>query len=228
GGGGPGGGRGGAGGRAPARGGGGGGGGGMPRPGRRPGAPRRGRGFGLPAAAALLGAAGCTDLSPWIENHYVRVGAPVLYEPVHTVNEDTSGPYYGGSLAYGTLYEQSANHATALEFEYALRGLSDFAPNDGYAHAYYGGVRRFWCMDGRIRPHAGLGALWEDFDVRNQPSGDDPYGFGVYADVGLDYMITPTYSIGVRLRDQVRYEYADFNHGVRNGVELALTYSWNF
>jgi hypothetical protein len=200
----------------------------MPPPGSKTGADRRAPLLGPLAAGALLAAAGCADVSPWTENSYVRVGAPVLYEPLHTVNEDTSGPFYGGSIAYGSIFEQRANQATAFEFEYALRNLTDFAPNDGFAHGFYLGVRRFWCMDGRIRPHAGLGGMYEDFDVRNQPSGDDPYGVGVYADVGLDYMITPTYSIGLRVRDQLRYEYADFNHGIRNGVELALTFAWNF
>jgi len=41
-------------------------------------------------------------------------------------------------------------------------------------------------------------------------------------------MITPYHSIGVRLRDQARYENADQNHGIANGVELALVATWNF
>jgi hypothetical protein len=198
----------------------------MPQPGSTTGGARRRP--GRLAAGALLCAAGCNAMSPYIEHSYVRAAAPVLFEPIHNIEHDDSGPWYGGSTAYGTYIEQDKMHATGLEFEYALRRLGNTSPMDGWCHSYYGGVRRFWNLDQRFRPHVGVGGVWEDFDVRFQPSGHDSSGIGLYADIGLDYMITPYHSIGVRLRDQARYEYADQNHGIVNGVEFALVATWNF
>ena len=198
----------------------------MPPPGS---SPHRPRGLGRLAAGALLAASGCiSGASPYIEHNYVRFGAPVLLEPIHNIEHDDSGPWYGGNTAIGTFIEQDKMHATGLEFEYALRRLGNTSEMDGWCHSFYGGFRRFWNLDSRIRPHVGLGAIWEDFDVRRQPSGHDSSGLGLYADIGLDYLITPVFSLGVRVRDQARYEYADQNHGIVNGVEFALIGTWNF
>jgi hypothetical protein len=177
--------------------------------------------------AAALGAS-CSDVSPYMERNYVRVGAPVLYSPMGTVNGDANGPFPGLSVSIGSLFQQNRDHDTGIEVEYANNRLDPGGSLDGTSHGFFAGVHRSWFPDSRIRPSVGLGAEWQDVHVRHNPSGSDPHGFGIYGDIGLDYMITPNHSIGVRLRDAPVYDNARLNTGIRNNVELALIAAWRF
>jgi hypothetical protein len=178
------------------------------------------------AAAALLAA--CADVSPYTERNYVRFGAPVLYSPMRTVIGDADGPFPGGSVAAGTLFQQSREHSTAMEIEYANNRLAQGGDLTGVSHGFFGGVRRVWFVDERIRPNLGWGGLWQDVHVRHNSSGSDPHGFGIYGDIGLDYMITATHSIGVRFRDMLLYDGARDHSGPRNNVEFSLVAAWRF
>ena len=53
-----------------------------------------------------------------------------------------------------------------------------------------------------LRLHKDRGAHWQAMHVRHLRAGADPSGPGLYADVGLDYMITGAHSIGLRISPQ--------------------------
>lgn len=182
------------------------------------------------AAAVVVAAlaSACENVSPYTERNYARVGLPVLMERLSTTKDRSGGPFPAASVAIGSLYEQGFNHVTAFEAEYSLYTLAPGGPLNGYGNGYYGGIRRFWNMDGRLRPNGGLGAMWQDFRVTNLTRSNDPSGPGAYADLGLDFMMTATHSIGARLRALSRYELADRHHGMRNGLEFTLQSSWRF
>lgn len=189
---------------------------------------RRTRGARAVVALAAL-CWGCSDVSPLMERNYVRVGAPVLWTPVRTDPGSADGPFVGGSVSMGTLFQQSLDHETALEAEYAFNRLAPGGEDlEGGSHGFYGGVHRTWNPDGRIRPSMGLGGEWQTIHVHHNPSGTDPHGFGIYGDVGLEYMITSIHSIGVRLRDAPIYDFASGHNGIRNNVELSLFAVWRF
>jgi hypothetical protein len=177
-------------------------------------------------AAALLAA--CTDVSPYTERSYVRVGASMLYSPLRSDAGDADGPFPGGNIAIGTLFEQSFTHTTGIEIEYANNRLAQSSDLEGVSHGAFGGVRRTWNLEGRVRPSVGLGGFWQSVHVHHNPSGSDPHGFGAYADIGLDYMITSIHSIGLRVRDGALYDYADEHEKIRNNIELALVAAWRF
>jgi hypothetical protein len=184
---------------------------------------------GIRAVAALAAlACGCSDVSPLMDRNYVRVGAPVLWTPVRVDPGRDDGPFPGGSVSIGTLFQQSLDHETGIEAEYAYNGLAPGGDLEGYSHGFYSGVHRAWNPDGRIRPSIGLGGEWQTIHVHHNPSGTDPHGFGIYGDVGLEYMITDFHSIGVRLRDAPIYDFASGHNGIRNNIELSLIAVWRF
>jgi len=194
--------------------------------------PSRGRGRmpgirAVVALAALFG--GCSDVSPMMERNYLRVGAPILYTPVKTEPGDDYGPFPGGSVAVGTLFQQSLDSETAIEAEYAHNRLAPGGDLEGASHGFYGGVLRTWFPADRIRPSFGLGAEWQTIHVHHNPSGSDPHGLGLYADTGLEYMITSIHSIGVRFKYAPIYEFAQGNSNqIRNNFELSLFATWRF
>jgi hypothetical protein len=128
----------------------------------------------------------------------------------------------------GTLLEVQHTRATALEAEvqgYYLNPTSEF---DGYGLRVLAGPRWFWDMDKRWRPNVGVGGFWSQFFLDGHSQNSEPKGGGVYGDVGLDWMVTPTHAIGLRLRGTARYEAAEHEQGIKPGVELSLQSAWRF
>lgn len=190
----------------------------------------RRRMLGARAVAVALAAlvAACADVSPLMERNYIRVGAPILYTNVKSDPGDADGPFPGGSIAVGSLLQQSLNGDTAIEAEYANNQLTPGGDLDGASHGFYGGVLRTWFPADRIRPSFGIGGEWQTIHVRHNPAGTDPHGLGIYASLGLEYMITSIHSIGVRVKDAPIYDFASGNSGIRNNFELSLFATWRF
>ena len=183
-------------------------------------------GFGR--VAIVLLAAACSNVPPYVERSYARLGTVSLEERLEATDKNSSGPYPGVNVALGTLLEIERTHGTALEVEFEMFDLGPGGELDGYGFRYFGGARRFWNMDGRWRPSLGVGASWTDFRLYDFQRGRDPASAGGYADVGLDWMVTPRFGLGTHLRLMARYEEADKVHGVRLGAELGLQSVWRF
>lgn len=182
-------------------------------------------------ALLVLGAlacAGCEYIPPFLERNYLRVGAQGLSERLQAEEERAEGPYPGVSLTLGSQYRVSGTRATAVEAEAQVYDLDYGGDFDGYGFRYLAGLRWFWNMDGRWRPHAGVGLQWTDFHLEDHDRKYDPKGPGCYGDVGLDWMITPRHAVGARLRSSLRYEEASHEHGLKAGLEIGLQSVWRF
>jgi hypothetical protein len=200
-----------------------------PRP--RP-APRRAASFArrgglLAAAAGLLVPGGCAYVSPHLERSYVRLGPVVVSERFEADGQRADGPFPGAATTLGTLIEVKRQRSTALDCEFQVLGLED-GDLDGIGYRFFGGSRWHWNIDGRFRPNVGTGISWTDFHLEDFSEDFDPSGPGAYADVGLDWMITPVFGLGLRLRGMLRYEGADKEHGMKPGGELALQSLYRF
>ena len=200
-----------------------------PRP--RP-APRRAasvarRGRLLAAAVGLLSLCGCPNVSPHLERTYIRLAPVVVSERFEADGLRADGPFPGASASIGTLIDISRTRSSALDFEFQVLGLDD-GDLDGIGYRYFGGGRWHWNIDGRVRPTVGTGVSWTDFHLEDFDEDFDPSGPGAYADVGVDWMITPVFGLGVRLRGMLRYEGADKEHGLKPGGELSLQSVYRF
>jgi hypothetical protein len=185
--------------------------------------------LGLAGLALVLVLGGCENVPPQLERVYLRFGASARAEHVAVQEEHSSGPYPGLSGAIGTLLAVEGSRADAIEAE--LQWFPDLGPGgdlDGDGVEFTAGWRRYWFMDGRIRPSFALGAGWLRFHVKDHEPELDPAGPLGYGDVALDYMITPKHGIGLRLRGTVRYEMADHENTIRPGGELQLQSTWRF
>ncbi len=179
------------------------------------------------AASLLLALLGCPNIPPSLDRTYLRVGSTALFEPLAADGDRAIGPYIGVTTSLGALLAIEGTRATALEVE--LQGFELNAGDlDGWGMRYLGGPRWIWNFDGRLRPTIGVGGSWTDFRLAHRRRGRDPGGVGVYGDAGLDWMLTPRIGIGARLRTNVRYEEADREHTVRDGIEFALQSVWRF
>jgi ribosomal protein S18 acetylase RimI-like enzyme len=179
--------------------------------------------------AAVLLASACASLPPDLPRSYVRVDLSGREERLVAERERSSGVYPGANVAIGTLFEERETHATGMELEVGTFHLgSESGDLDGWGFIYRGGVRRFWNLDGRVRPNAGFGASWTETDIERHQRAHEPHGAGAYVDVGVDYMLTPRQSVGLRLRPGLRYEKASAVHGFYASAELALLWAWRF
>ncbi len=169
----------------------------------------------------------CANVPPWLERSYVRVGAVALEEQLTADGASDSGPFVGVGATLGTLMAIERTRSVALEAEVEAFDLHSGAL-DGYGFRYLGGPRWHWNVDGRLRPTVGVGGAWTDFRLDGHQRGRDPSGPGGYLDCGLDWMITPYFGIGAKLRGLMRYEQAQREHGPRAGLEFALQSVWRF
>jgi len=185
---------------------------------------RRGRWL---AAAGLLALCGCPNVSPHLERSYVRAGPALLTERIAAEGKHSDGAYVGGAATLGTLMHIGRNRSTAWEGEFQMFDLND-DEIDGIGYRYFTGPRWHWNIDGRVRPTVGVGGSWTDFHLKDHDSDFDPSGPGAYTDVGVDWMITPVFGIGARLRGMLRYDGADHEHGIKPGGELALQTIFRF
>ncbi|MBL8843888.1 MAG: hypothetical protein JNL90_20365 [Planctomycetes bacterium] len=185
----------------------------------------------LRAAFALLLApllaARCANVPPWLERSYARVGPTLLTEHLAADGTRDSGPFPGVGATVGTLLAVERTRSVGLEAEIEAFDL-DPSDLDGYGFRYLGGARWHWNIDGRLRPTVGVGGSWTDFRFDDTRIGRDPGGAGGWVDCGLDWMITPWFGIGAKVRGLLRYEESDREHGPRTGVELALQSVWRF
>lgn len=177
---------------------------------------------------AALPFLGCENVPPFLDRGYVRVGTQMLEERLAVDDDANNGPFPGVGISAGTLLDVERTTANALEAEFQYYDLRDKGDIDGYGFRYTAGWRRFWNMDGRWRPSMGTGGEWTDFHMEDHDRDSDPHGPGGYFDLGLDWMMTPIYAVGVRLRGHLRYEEADHNQGLKAGVDLALQMGWRF
>ncbi len=198
-----------------------------PRPAPRRAATGARRGRLLAAAAGLLLLCGCPNVSPHLERSYVRVGPAVLSERIAAEGQHGDGPYLGAGATIGTLMQVERTRSTAWEGEFQMFNLDD-GDIDGIGYRYLTGPRWHWNVDGRVRPTLGLGGSWTDFHLKDHNSDFDPSGPGGYADVGVDWMITPFFGLGLKLRGMLRYDGADHEHGIKPGGELALQTVFRF
>jgi hypothetical protein len=178
-------------------------------------------------ALAALALVGCENVPPFTERSYVRASAQTLVENFDADGDKANGPYPGLGVSMGTLLEIAKTHASALEAEIQAYDVNS-GDLDGYGFRYFAGWRRFWNMDGRWRPNMGAGGEWTDFHLDDHDRSFDPNGPGGYFDLGVDWMVTPIYAIGLRLRGHLRYEEADHDQGMKVGVELGLQTAWRF
>jgi len=175
----------------------------------------------------LLPCLGCENVPPYFQRSYVRLEGQALVEHLNADGDTANGPYPGLGLTGGTLLEVEKTHASALEAEVQLYDINS-SDLDGYGFLYSTGWRRFWNMDGRYRPNFGVGGEWTDFHLDDHDRSFDPTGPGAYADFGIDWMMTPIYAVGLRLRGHLRYEEADHDNGIKPAIELALHSAWRF
>ncbi|MSR46340.1 MAG: hypothetical protein EXS13_04645 [Planctomycetes bacterium] len=181
-----------------------------------------------PALALLcLALCGCSNVAPWLDRSYLRAGPVAMNEELKVDAETEKETFLGVGATLGTLLEIERTRAVGLEAGIDAYNL-DSGNLDGYGFRYRGGPRWQWNLDGHVRPSVGVGASWTDFHFHDHQRGSDPAGLGAYADLGCDWMLTPTFGIGARLRDNFRYDNADENHGFRNAIEFALETVWRF
>lgn len=178
-------------------------------------------------AVAGLVLHGCANVPPWLERSYARVGPAVIVETVEVGDRSSDGPYPGVGAAVGTLLAIEGTRAVGLEAGVVAFDL-DRGELDGFGFRAYAGPRWQWNMDGRVRPTVGVGASWSELRDRDAGSHTDPSGLGIWADLGVDWMITPRFGLGAKVRDNVRYEDTSANRGLRQGLEFALETVWRF
>jgi hypothetical protein len=181
----------------------------------------------LLVCGASLAAPGCEAIPPFLERSWIRSSGAVLTERLKVDDDASSGPYPGVALSVGTMLQLERTRSFGLEAE-AQAYEADSGDLDGYGFRYSAGTRWQWNLDGRYRPLLGCGINWTDFHFDDHDRSFDPNGPGAYADVGIDWMVTPHHAIGTRLRGILRYEQADHNNGVVPGLELSLHASWSF
>ncbi len=185
------------------------------------------RAAALALLLAPLMATRCANVPPWLERSYVRAGPTFLTEPIEAKDDSANGPFPGVGATLGTLLAIERTRSFGLEIEMQAFDL-DPGSFDGYGFRYLGGPRWHWNLDGRLRPTVGVGGSWTDFRLHDFERGRDPGGPGAWVDCGLDWMVTPWFGIGAKVRGLLRYEEADKKHGARGGVEVALQSVWRF
>ncbi len=179
--------------------------------------------------AAVECAAGCENVPPYLERSYLRAGETGLLEPLSVKGDRGVGPFLGLAGTLGTLLEVERTQASAVEFEAKyLYNLGPGAEFDGIGFGADAAWRRFWGMERRVRPNVGFGAGYLRMSIDGRLGRYDPLGPELFADGGVDYMITSRFGIGARVRGLVRYELADDNHGLVPGAEFTLHSVWRF
>ena len=178
--------------------------------------------------AATAGLSACENVPPFLERSSIRASGLGIVENLKIDDERKDGPFAGVALGIETLCYIERTSSFGLEAEVQALKLESDWEFDDYGFRFFAGPRWHWNLDDRYQPHAGVGAFWTDFHFDNHDRSFDPNGPGGYADVGIDWMVTPRHAIGTRLRGTLRYERADHNNGMVPGLELAMTTSWRF